>query len=262
MDKTALNLAMLVEYDGSAFYGFQKQKTFRSIQGELESVLSHFANSKIDIVTSGRTDTGVHATHQIINFKTYARREPYSWVRGINSLLSKDIAIKAVRSVSDDFSARFSAISRTYQYYLLADPVRPAILRGKIGWYYMPLDLHKMEEALQFLIGKIDFSCFRASDCQANNPVRTMSQAIIAKRHNIIKLEFTANAFLYHMIRNIVGALIYVGNGKLSIQGFSDLIESKNRKLAPPTFMADGLYLTHVEHKELVFPRSTQEWLF
>ncbi len=258
-----LTLALLIEYDGTGFYGFQKQGPgVRTIQFELEKVLSVFANEKIDVITSGRTDTGVHATYQVISFTTTAKRELYNWIRGINALLPKDIIIRAAVNVDAEFNARFSAISRTYHYYLRVDPVRPAILYKKVGWYYAPLDCVSMQAAGQQLVGKQDFSSFRAADCQAKNPVRNLSYFNMSRKNNLIRFEFTANAFLYHMVRNIVGALIYVGNGKLSQQGFAELITAKKRTLAPPTFMPDGLYLTHIEYKSVIFAPDNNDWLF
>lgn len=248
------NIAMVVEYDGSNFFGFQKQQaSTRTIQGELEAALSKFAGEAISIVTAGRTDTGVHALYQVINFSTLVKRELHSWVRGVNALLPKDIVIHETQVVNNEFNARFSAISRTYNYYLLVSPVRPALLYKKIGWYYGQLDIEKMSEAGNYLVGEQDFSSFRASECQALNPVRNLTNFNLSARNNILRFEITANAFLYHMVRNIVGALVYVGNGKLAVSGFKDLITACDRKLAPPTFCADGLYLTNINYQQNPF---------
>ena len=257
------NLALLIEYDGANFFGFQKQGTaFRTIQFELEQALSQFANHKIEIITSGRTDTGVHATHQVVSFTTSAKRELYSWIRGINALIPKDIAIRDAVYVDSNFNARFSAFSRTYHYYLLVDSVRSAILRGKVGWYYAPLNITAMQSAGEYLIGNKDFSSFRAANCQANSPIRNLTNFGLSQKNNILRFEFTANAFLYHMVRNMVGALIYVGNDKLSISGFNNLIQAQKRNLAPPTFMADGLYLTDVKYLDNPFSADDKRWLF
>ena len=256
-------LALLIEYDGANFFGFQKQGiAFRTIQFELEQALSKFANHKIEVITSGRTDTGVHATHQVISFTTTAKRELYSWIRGINALIPKDIAIRDAVYVDSNFNARFSAFSRTYHYYLLVDPVRPSILRSKVGWYHAPLNIAAMQNAGEYLIGNKDFSSFRAANCQANSPIRNLTHFALSQKNSILRFEFTANAFLYHMVRNMVGALIYVGNDKLSISGFSDLIESQKRKLAPPTFMPDGLYLTNIKYQNNLFNSDNNSWLF
>lgn len=259
------NIALLIEYSGSKFAGFQRQKDFPSIQEHLETALSRFANHDIQVITAGRTDAGVHALGQVINFVTTARRELSSWVRGVNALLPEDIAIKQATYVPDIFNARFNAISRTYHYYLLVSPTRPAILEGKVGWYYKPLNLGFMEEACQLLLGKHDFSSFRAANCQALTPVRNMITArvkqidsflmtdSITSKQVLLRFEFTANAFLYHMVRNLVGALIYIGNGKLSLTQFADIINQKNRVKAPPTFMPDGLYLHSVAYNPPIF---------
>lgn len=268
-----LNIALQLEYNGSKFYGFQKQVQKLTIQTELESALSKFANHDIQIITAGRTDAGVHAINQVVNFTTSARREIHGWVRGVNALLPDDIAIKKAVLVPEKFNARFDAISRTYLYYLCPRSSRLGLLKGKVGWYYANLDVEKMSEACKILCGLHDFSSFRAADCQANTAVRNMifcglqveNGSVGAIKHTsprahfyyaediILRFEFTANAFLYHMVRNLVGALLYVGNGKLSIDDFRNLLVSKNRKLAPPTFMPDGLYLAAVNYKYDVF---------
>lgn len=248
------NIALVVEYDGSKFFGFQKQKqNFRTIQGELEKALSRFANHEINTTTAGRTDTGVHALFQVVNFKTDAKRKMYGWVRGVNALLPDDIVVHEAVVMPDAFDARFSAISRSYKYYILQDRVASAILRGKLGLYYQKLDVEAMKQAGNFLIGRHDFSSFRASDCQANTPVRDLTNFNLQQKDNLLCFEFTANAFLYHMIRNIVGALVYVGSGKISVNEFEELFLSKDRTKAPPTFMPDGLYLSHVIYKEEYF---------
>ncbi|MBP9743556.1 MAG: tRNA pseudouridine(38-40) synthase TruA [Burkholderiales bacterium] len=257
-----INLAMLIEYDGANYYGFQKQPSVRTLQGKLEKALSIFANFPIEIITAGRTDTKVHATYQVINFKTHIVRELHSWVRGVNALLPHDIVVKQVVVVPNDFNARFSAICRTYHYYLQVGNVRPAILHSKIGWYHANLDLELMQVACDMVRGEHDFTSFRAANCQAKNPVRNLSWANLAIKNNLLRFEFSANAFLYHMVRNMVGALIYVGNGKLTLDQFQELIKVRNRKFAPPTFMPDGLYLVDIEFNQPVFPRANLDWLF
>lgn len=248
------NIALVIEYDGSQFFGFQKQKeNFRTIQEELEKALSKFANHEINITTAGRTDTGVHALFQVVNFKTVATRKMYGWVCGVNALLPPDIVVHEAIIVPDEFDARFSAISRSYKYYLLQDSVPSAILRGKLGLYYQKLNLEYMQIAGAYLIGKHDFSSFRASYCQANTPIRELTHFRVSENDKLLCFEFTANAFLYHMIRNIVGALVYVGNDKLSIDGFKELLLAKDRTKAPPTFMPDGLYISNVAYKEEYF---------
>lgn len=273
------NIALQLEYNGSYFYGFQKQKDRRTIQAELEKALSKFANHKVEVITAGRTDTGVHAINQVVNFTTTATRELHGWARGVNALLPDDIAIKKAVVVPDSFNARFDAISRTYHYYLCIRASRLGLLNRQVGWYYASLDIEKMMEACRLLQGRHDFSSFRAADCQANTAIRNMLSCGLQIEQNgiyadlnttmykdtpdedgdhpyravMLCFDFTANAFLYHMVRNLVGALLYVGNGKLSIDGFKELLISRDRKLAPPTFMPDGLYLASVNYAKDIF---------
>jgi len=214
------------------------------------------------VITAGRTDSGVHARYQVISFESNAKRSLHGWIRGANALLPRDIVVQDVANVKDDFDARYSALSRTYKYYLYQNPVRSALLDKKVGWYHSLLDIVAMSDAAKFLIGTQDFSSFRAAECQAANPVRDLSVFRITENNKIICFEITANAFLHHMIRNIIGALVYVGNGKLSVDGFRDLILARNRKLAPPTFMPDGLYLTNVTYKEEIFSYKAQPIFF
>lgn len=265
------NIALQLEYNGSNFFGFQKQRFGRTIQGELEKSLSEFANHQIEIITAGRTDTGVHALNQVVNFTTSAKRELRGWVRGVNALLPDDIAIKDAVIVSDDFNARFDAVSRTYYYYLYCSPNRLGVMNKQVGWCYQNLDINKMRKACELLVGLHDFSSFRASDCQANTPIRNMlsctlslrsgnlcfdtmpNESVISSMGHMLCFEFTANAFLYHMVRNIVGAIIYVGKGVLSIDRFREILLANDRKLAPPTFMPDGLYLARVTYPNSLF---------
>lgn len=254
--------ALLLEYDGSNYCGWQIQANASSIQGELEAALSYFASQQITTITAGRTDTGVHAMHQVVHFVSDAKRQLSGWVKGVNARLPLDIRVKAVAEVNDDFDARFSALSRTYHYYLLSRPINSAILNSKIGWYHQELDLAPMQQAAQKLIGKYDFSAFRAAGCQARTPIREMYDISIDKRGNIYRFSLTANAFLHHMVRNIVGALVYIGNGKLDAAGFIEIFAQRNRKLAPPTFMPDGLYLVNVAYPQPIFAADPETWLF
>lgn len=255
--------ALLLEYNGSKFHGWQIQANINTVQGCLENALAKFANEPIQTITAGRTDTGVHALNQVIHFSSNANRDLFGWVKGVNANLPASIRVKKVASVSEEFDARFSAIHRTYHYYLLNQSFSSSILNGLVGWYHKELDLFAMQEAAKYLLGKKDFSSFRAANCQANSPVRDMIAAEIEKSNNMFRFKFTANAFLYHMVRNIVGALVYVGCGRLSISGFQMLIDEQNRCKAPPTFMADGLYLAHVGYLTDIFgAKEPEDWLF
>lgn len=254
--------ALLLEYNGSSYYGWQSQPYVPTVQAELEKVLSIFTNHKVETITAGRTDTGVHATYQVVHFDTDVKRSAHGWIRGLNSLMNKDIRVKQILEVDPSFDARFSARKRTYHYYLRTNAVNSALFFNNIGWYYQQLDLAKMQQAADMLVGVHDFSSFRASECQANTPIRTMHAVNLVKRGDVIRIELCANAFLHHMVRNIVGALIYVGNGKISLDKFAELIQAKNRKLAPPTFMANGLYLTHVDYEQELFADyNPDEWI-
>lgn len=256
-----INIALLIEYDGSLFSGFQKQNSHvTTVQGELETALFKFANQPIKIIAAGRTDAGVHALYQVVNFTTELKRELHSWQRGVNTFLPRGIIVREAQIVAADFNARFSALSRTYHYYLCIEQTKPAILVGKVGFYHDTLDAVKVKQALMLLIGTQDFSSFRAANCQAAHPLRTISTADLVIKNNMLRFTFTANAFLYHMVRNLVGALVYVGNGRLSLNDFQQLIMAKNRSAAPPTFMPDGLYLAHVEYRQTIFAYKIPEW--
>ncbi|MCX8514748.1 MAG: hypothetical protein RL017_571 [Pseudomonadota bacterium] len=261
------NIALVIEYAGTNYSGFQRQIGMNTIQDQLEVALEKFTNSKVSIVPAGRTDKGVHALYQVINFNTAAVRSEHSWFEGLNSLLPKDIAVKDVKRVNADFSARFSALSRTYHYYLYLTEHKTALLNSKVGVYHHQLIISDMQQAISKIIGQHDFSSFRAANCQASTPVKIMYEAKISLKENylhgkLLRFEFKANSFLYHMIRNIVGALIYVGHGKISLEQFMQIFQQKERKLAPPTFMADGLYLVNVDYNTEIFTPAYLDWLF
>ena len=254
--------ALLLEYNGANYHGWQIQKGVATIQGELERALSSFAAEKIATITAGRTDTGVHATHQVVHFTSSANRHLHGWISGVNAKLALDIRVKAAQLVGDDFDARFSALSRTYHYYLRTQPLNSAILAPHVGWYYQELDLARMEQAASLLHGRHDFSAFRAAGCQANTPIREMHGVAIERRGNMLRFSLQANAFLHHMVRNIIGGLVYVGNGRISTAEFAQVFKAADRRLAPPTFMANGLYLVAVNYPQAPFSADTDLWLF
>lgn len=243
-------IALGVEYDGQTFLGWQRQKQGQTIQNNLEKALGTIAQERITVHAAGRTDSGVHALQQVIHFDTYAKRPIGAWIRGTNSHLPSNIAIKWAQQVSSDFHARFSALSRCYSYWLLCCPTRPGVLNGKVGWYFQRLDKLAMQKATTMLLGQHDFSCFRSSQCQAKSPIKTLYCLTITPHEDFLHFEFEADAFLHHMVRNIVSALIYVGKGRLTLETFKELLTRKNRLFAPPTFMPDGLYLTGVNYPE------------
>jgi tRNA pseudouridine38-40 synthase len=243
-----MRIALGLEYDGAAFCGWQTQPEGCAVQDHLQRALSRFADTPVEVVAAGRTDTGVHASAQVVHLDTGAVRDPISWVRGTNSNLHESARVLWAKEVTPDFHARFSARSRTYRYLLLNEPVAPAILRGRIGWYHRPLDTAPMAEALRRIAGEHDFSAFRDAQCQAKSPLRNLIEARVERRGNLLVFTFRANAFLHHMVRNIVGSLVYIGAGKHPPGWIAELLESRDRRLAAPTFAPDGLYLAGVEY--------------
>ena len=243
-----MRIALGIEYAGTPFTGWQSQPDGRGVQDALEHALTAIAGETIGAIAAGRTDAGVHATLQIVHFDTTAARPDTAWVRGTNTELPREIAVLWAIPVSAGFHARFSASARHYTYLLANRPVRPAILAGRIGWYHRPLDVAAMREGAAALVGTHDFSAFRAAMCQARSPVKTLARAEISAQGECIRFDFSANAFLHHMIRNIVGALIHVGAGKAPPGWIAELLAGRDRTRAAPTFAADGLYLTGADY--------------
>ncbi len=246
-----MRIVLVLEYDGRRYCGWQNQPNGCSIQGTIEAALSQIAQEKIRIVTAGRTDAGVHALYQVVHFDTQSHRPINAWVRGTNALLPDDIAISWAGEVSEQFHARYSAIERRYVYLLLNQSVRPGVLHHKVGWFHHPLELETMRQASSYLVGEHDFSSFRAAECQARTPIRTITQIEISRRDNLVIFDLRANAFLQHMVRNIVGCLVYIGKGKYPPEWMSELLLSCNRIDAPPTFSPTGLYLTDIRYDPL-----------
>ena len=243
-----MRVALGLEYDGSHFCGWQSQPSACSVQDALEVALSKIASSDIRVVTAGRTDTGVHALHQVVHFDTESRRPLSAWVRGVNALLPDSIAVLWASETTDDFHARYSATERCYLYLLLNHPVRPGLHHRKVGWFHQPLDLERMQAAAQMLLGEHDFSAFRAAECQAKSPVRNLTKLDITRQGDIIAFDLRANAFLHHMVRNLVGCLVYVGKGKHPPEWMQALLQGRDRTRAAPTFAAAGLYLAGVTY--------------
>ncbi|HQR11063.1 MAG TPA: tRNA pseudouridine(38-40) synthase TruA [Casimicrobiaceae bacterium] len=238
-----MRLALAVEYSGHAFCGFQSQPSRCGVQDALERAIGEIAGHAVTVTAAGRTDAGVHAVSQIAHFETDARRPDSAWVRGVNSYLPPAIAVLWARRVADDFHARFAATARHYTYLLLTRAERPALLSGLAGWYHHPLDAGAMQAAAAHLLGTHDFSSFRAAECQAKSPVKTVSHLTVQQQGPFIRFDFSANAFLHHMVRNIVGALVFVGAGKHEPAWLAELLAARDRTRAAPTFAADGLYL-------------------
>jgi tRNA pseudouridine38-40 synthase len=243
-----MRIALGIEYDGSGFCGWQSQPDGRTVQDVLQLALSQIAGESVSIIAAGRTDTGVHALEQVIHFDTQAARPLTAWVRGVNSHLPASVAVLWAQVVDEEFHARFSAQARSYRYYLFCRPVRSALQHGKVGWYHQPLDVNLMQQAAQYLLGEHDFSAFRAAGCQAKSPRKNISQLSIRQEGELICFELTANAFLHHMVRNIVGCLVYVGNGKHTPEWMQQVLQGRDRSKAAPTFAPDGLYLCSVTY--------------
>jgi tRNA pseudouridine38-40 synthase len=244
----ALRIALGLEYDGAAFCGWQTQPDGCAVQDALERALSEVAGKNDETVCAGRTDAGVHALAQVVHFDVDVERPPSAWIRGGNALLPDAIAVNWARAVNPDFHARFSATGRRYVYWLLNRAQRPGLLRGRVGWFYRHLDERAMQQAAQCLIGSHDFSAFRAAECQAKTPVKSLRQLEICRHGDLIRFEFAADAFLQHMVRNIVGSLVYVGSGRQPAAWIGEVLGSRDRNRAAPTFAASGLYLAAVEY--------------
>ena len=243
-----MRIALGLEYDGASFCGWQTQPGGCGVQDHLQDALSHLADSPIEVTAAGRTDTGVHAAAQVVHFDTEAVREAHAWVRGTNAHLPANARVHWATEVAADFHARYSARARTYRYLLANAPVAPALLHARAGWYHRPLDVDRMAEAAASLVGVHDFSAFRDAQCQAKTPVREMSRAQVERRDGLVVFTFRANAFLHHMVRNLVGALVYVGAGKHEAAWIAQLIAGRDRRHAAPTFAPDGLYLAAIAY--------------
>ncbi len=243
-----MRIALGVEYDGSPFRGWQSQPSDVTVQDRLQAALAGIAGRPISIIAAGRTDTGVHALEQVVHFDTEAARPLSAWVRGTNALLGPSISVLWAHEVPEEFHARFSAQARSYRYLLINRPVRSAVHHGKAGWFHAPLDIGAMREAAQHLLGKHDFSAFRAAECQAKTPVKRLAQLDIRRHGDTLIFDLSADAFLHHMVRNIVGSLVYVGKGKHHPSWMREVLESRSRARAAPTFAPDGLYLRRISY--------------
>lgn len=246
-----MRLAMGVEYDGSAYHGWQLQKSgVRSVQQEIEQALSTVAAHPVRVFCAGRTDTGVHGEGQVIHFDTPAIRSMRGWVLGTNVNLPDDVNINWVEEVSDEFHARFSAISRSYRYVILNRPTRSAIWRDRAVWIHHALDETLMQRAADHLVGTHDFSSYRAIGCQAKSPVRTISRLTVSRNEDRIIIEVSANAFLHHMVRNIAGVLITIGRGEEPVDWSMEVLNHRDRTLGGVTAPPQGLYLVHVGYPD------------
>jgi tRNA pseudouridine38-40 synthase len=241
-------IALGIEYDGSAFRGWQSQESAIGIQSLVEQSLALVADHPVEVMAAGRTDAGVHALMQVVHFDTTAQRSERAWVLGATSNLPKQISVLWAREVSAAFHARYSAQARSYRYYILNRPIRPAIGADYLSWVREPLDATRMHAAAQHLLGEHDFSSFRAAQCQARTPMRFVHSVTVSRAGEMIELAITANAFLHHMVRNIAGVLIAIGTGDQTIDWTREVLEARNRTEGGITAPPGGLYLTGVRY--------------
>jgi tRNA pseudouridine38-40 synthase len=257
-------IALGLEYDGSQYSGWQRQNHKPSIQAHLESALSKVADHPVAVVCAGRTDARVHASGQVVHFDTPAVRVPLAWTRGVNAHLPPDIRVNWQAAVTHDFNARHSAVSRSYSYIILNRPIPPGIMRNAVTWVLAPLDATLMQTGADFLVGTHDFNSFRAAQCQAKTSTRTIHSLEIVRKGAHIIVEVTANAFLHHMVRNIVGSLIKVGKGECNPDWIEEVLAGKDRRLAGLTAPPNGLYLVHVGYPEMHGLKTPKQhpWFF
>lgn len=264
-----MRIALGLQYDGTPYAGWQVQHNQLTVQGELEKAISAFvgqeaaAQQPIQTITAGRTDAGVHALGQVVHFDTNVEREDFSWVRGVNSFLPPSIVVNWAKTVSEEFSARFSVYEREYIYALQAGPFRSPMTHSRVGYLMLPpgrwLDVMAMKQSAECLVGEHDFSSFRSSECQNKTPVKTIYSIEIISEQPWIYFRIRGNAFLHHMIRNLVGCFLQIGKGRQKPEWMAEVLRAKNRQIAAPTFMADGLYLAKITYPaEFAIP---EPWL-
>lgn len=258
-----MRIALGVEYAGQNYYGWQRQQEVSSVQERLETALSSLAAEPITVTCAGRTDAGVHATGQVVHFDTQAVRDERAWTLGTNAKLPNDIAVRWQASVSNDFNARFSATARRYRYIIYNSPLRAGILNGGVTHIFYPLDADRMHRAAQALVGEQDFTSFRASHCQAKTPFRNVHFVNVERLGDYVVVDIQANAFVHHMVRNIVGSLLLIGKGEQPETWLTELLQLRNRDAAAATAKPHGLYLVKVYYPEQCgIPRSPLGPLF
>lgn len=244
-----MRIALGIEYDGSAFHGWQaQQEGVRTVQVAVEKALSRVADHPLRVVCAGRTDTGVHALGQVVHFDSEARRTERNWLLGANLYLPDDVSVTWARAVREDFSARFSAVSRRYRYFILNRTARSAVLAGRITWTHRSLDAERMQRAAQVLVGEHDFSSYRALGCQAKSPVRTLHSVRVERQGEFVVLSLHANAFLHHMVRNIAGVLMAIGRGDQPEEWAAEVLGLRDRTLGGVTAPPHGLYFESVHY--------------
>lgn len=246
--RASQRIALGIEYLGTGYAGWQFQHHALTVQQVLEEALSRVANAPIRVHCAGRTDAGVHATGQVVHFDTAAARPERAWTLGVNTNLPDDVAVQWAVPVASAFHARFSACARHYRYLILRRPVRSALWHGRALWSHRPLEVARMQEAATALIGRHDFTSFRAMACQAKSPVRTITYLHLRERGPLLELAIGADGFLHHMVRNIVGVLLAIGRGEAPVGWTSELLALKDRTQGGVTAPAHGLYLTRVDY--------------
>lgn len=256
-----IRVAAIVEYHGANFHGWQRQKHHPepTIQAALEDALSKVANETISVTCAGRTDAGVHASTQVIHFDTHAIRRPHNWMMGVNTYLPDGIALRWVSDTNESFHARFSATNRRYRYLIFNKEIKQGLMHDQLTWCRFPLDEHKMHGAAQALLGEHDFTSYRAKDCQAKSPVRTIQEISVRRYGDIVMIEVQANAFLYHMIRNIAGVLMPIGMERKPVEWCAELLGQRNRALGGVTAPSAGLYFVGVTYPD-EFNIPSQPW--
>jgi tRNA pseudouridine38-40 synthase len=254
-----MRIALGIEYNGHGFYGWQAQQNLPTIQAALEQALSLVANETITLFCAGRTDANVHATGQVVHFDTRAKRHIDAWIWGTNTHLPPSIVVRWAKHVDYSFHARFKATARRYRYIIYNNPIRPAILSTRVTWHYFPLDIERMRQAGKYLIGEQDFSSFRSSQCNSKSPMRNVTEFEISREGDFIFIDIQANAFLHHMVRNIVGSLVKIGSHHREPEWMQEVLQARSRRAAAETAPADGLYLTEVTYPQpYIFPVAAQ----
>jgi tRNA pseudouridine38-40 synthase len=252
-----MRIALGIEYNGQDFFGWQRQINLTTVQACVEAALSQIAASDIQVFCAGRTDAGVHAKEQVVHFDTTINRPMRAWTLGTNSYLPSTIAVQWAQVVPDEFHARFSAQSRCYRYFIYNAKMRSAVWGAQSSWFYRPLDEKLMHQAGQDLLGEKDFTSFRATACEAKSPIRTIHHLKVTRQGDLIMVEVQANAFLHHMVRNIVGVLLEIGSGRRPIEWLQQVLSAQDRQAAAVTAPPTGLYLYKVGYpRQYVFPDS------
>lgn len=245
-----MRIALGIEYDGSRYHGWQRQSNATSVQAVVEAAVGKVADHPVDVVCAGRTDTGVHATAQVVHFDTPARRERHSWVLGSNTNLPRDVSVSWAREMPDDFHARFKAVERAYRYVIFNRYSRPALTWRQVTWWIKPLEVSRMQAAAGCLVGEHDFSSFRAAECQARTPMREVRELAVERCGDLVYIDVRADGFLHHMVRNIAGVLLAIGAGDRPVDWAQAVLEARARDQGGVTAPPNGLYLTDVRYPD------------